>query len=1172
MIYNRFQFAANPFIKLGLLILLSLSLQQYSQAQISNLPPLIKAPVAPNIVFTLDDSGSMQWEAVPDTIINSSGAYNGFPIPISTYFLNRRDYPQTLGFGNTLNIARYRSSTVNALYYDPSTTYIPWVNSSNISMGNANPLAAQYNAMYPTGVTTLPTINLTSSSQKAATGCIQWVDADAGISTPDSVGCGGSTRRRDFYPAVYYRYNGGTGCNTNTLTCFTRVEIRSTTPTYPKAATRTDCVAANVCTYAEEIQNFANWFQYWRSRISVARGGVGQAFATQGTTIRVGYGAINEPNTVASGVKADFAGVNRTSFFDYLYRHPMPASGTPLRLAVDQVGQYFTRTDVNGPWQNIPGTGSTATDQATCRQNYHILMTDGYWNGSGAPSPRNGNIDNTVGPTINGPNNTSYRYQPARPYSDVTGGTLADIAMYYWNHDLRPDWTASRKNVPVNAADPAFWPHLVHFTVGLGVQATLNPDTDLPALTSGALSWSVPAADSPNNVDDLWHAAVNSRGQFFSASNPTDFAKALTDSLQTISNRVGSSAAVGSSSNVIRAGGSLYTSSYKTDDWSGEITQINLNPDGSLVTPPTGWKGTIPAPDDRNIYTYVDNIQRGQAFLYNNLTVTDQAYFNVAAATYTNVTGQNLLDYIRGKTFSGLRTRSSITPFGDFVNSAPQYIQAGEDEGYSFLPAASGGSTYAAYLVRKAGTPAVGNTPAVPGRTPMVYVGSNDGMLHALNGTTGIEAFAYVPKAIISNLPDLASPMYTHRFFVDATPHIGDAWLNGSWKTVLVGATGAGGRAVFALDVSNPSSFNRNDVLWELNSNDDGDIGYTIGTPQIGRTPQGDWVAVFGNGYNSDSKRAILFVVNLSNGSAVKIDTGVGNNSSPNGLATPRLLIGPDATIQAAYAGDLQGNLWKFDFTTSTTPQVAFSGNPLFTAAIGNVRQPITVQPEIVQHINGGFLLVFGTGKIFEDSDSTNVDVQSLYGIWDQIGIANVTPTRISNGQSALQQQSFTLIPQAPPAPTFYQLSNNIVDWNTRRGWFINLNVASGERVVINPQIIVDQTIFTTTIPSGSTDSCASDGYTTTISLSSLTGGSLPYRTIDTNRDGIIDLTDTLYSGIRGNLTFGTTVLSKGNTGITFQSNSNNPNDLGGPDGKGDKHGNLSAATLRLWRQILGKD
>lgn len=1171
MIIFRSSFYAKYLI-LGIASLLLLTVQQQAQSQISNLPPLVKAPIAPNIVFTLDDSGSMQWEAVPDAIINASGAYNGFPIPVGTYSQNSRAYPQTLGFGNTLNIARYRSSTVNALYYDPATTYTPWVDSNNVSMGNANPLAARYNAIYPSGVTTLATIDLTSSSQKAATGCIQWVDADAGISTPDSTGCGGSTRRRDFYPAIYYRYNGGAGCNTNTLTCFTRVEIRSTTPTYPKAGSRTDCVAPSTCTYAEEIQNFANWFQYWRSRISVARGGVGQAFATQGTTIRVGYGAINENNTVVSGVKADFAGTNRTAFFNYLYTHPMPASGTPLRLAVDEVGQYFTRTDVNGPWQNIPGTGSTSTDQATCRQNYHILMTDGYWNGSAAVSPRNGNVDNTVGPTINGPNNTSYRYQPARPYSDNTSSTLADVAMYYWNHDLRPDWAASRKNVPVNVADPAWWPHLVHFTVGLGVQATLNPDTDLPALTAGTLSWSVPAADSPNNVDDLWHAAVNSRGQFFSASNPTEFAQALRDSLQTISNRVGSSAAVGSSSNVIRAGGSLYTSSYKTDDWSGEVTQINLNPDGTFVTPPTGWKGTIPAPDNRNIFTYIDNIQKGQAFLYNNLAVTDQAYFNVAATSYSNITGANLVDYIRGKTFSGLRTRSSVTPFGDFVNSAPQYIQAGEDEGYSFLPASSGGSTYGAYLVTKAGTPAVGNIPAVPGRTPMVYIGSNDGMLHALNGNTGLEAFAYVPKAVMSVLPNLASPSYTHRFYVDATPNIGDAWLNGSWKTVLVSGTGAGARSVFALDVSNPSSFNRNDVLWELNSSNDSDIGYTIGIPQIGRTPQGDWVAVFGNGYNSTSNHAILFVVRLSDGTILrKIDTGVGSSSSPNGLATPRLMIGSDATIQAAYAGDLQGNLWKFDFTTST-PQIAFSGNPLFTAAIGNVRQPITVQPEIVQHINGGFLLVFGTGKIFEDSDSTNVDVQSLYGIWDQTGIANVTPTRISNGQSALQQQSITLITQPPPAPVFYQLTNNIVDWNTRRGWFVNLNVASGERIVLSPQIVIDQTIFTTTIPSGSTDSCASDGYTTTLSISSLTGGSLPYRTIDTNRDGKVDLTDSLYSGIRGDLTFGTTVLGKGNTGIVFQSNAKNPGNLGGISGGGEKHGNISIPTLRLWRQILGKD
>lgn len=1139
---------------------------QATNAQISNLPPLVKAPISPNIVFTLDDSGSMQWEAVPDANVTAS---NGFPVPVGIYSPGQRAYPSVMGFGNSLVIARYRSSAVNTIYYNPSVTYSPWANSTNGSFGNANPTAARFNPVDPgyTGALpqttpTLPTIDLTSSNQKAATGCATWIDADAGITAPDNVGCGGANRRRDFYPALYYRYNAGGACNTNTLACFTRIEIRPANAPFTNAGGRTDCANATSCTYSEEIQNFANWFQYWRSRVLIARGGVGQAFATQPNALRVGYGTINAANSVISGVKEDFAGANRTNFFTFLYGRPLPSAGTPLRLALDEVGQYFRQTGVNGPWQNIPGDATSG--QATCRQNFHILMTDGYWNGSAANSPRNGNVDNTAGPVINGPNGSTFQYQPSRPYRDNTGSTLADVALYYWANDLRPDWTAAQKNVPTSAADPAWWPHLVNFTVGLGVRATLNPATDLPALTAGTLNWPVPAADQPQNVDDLWHAAVNSRGQFFSAANPTDFARALTDSLQTISNRTGGAAAVGTSTSVIRSGGNLFTSNYRTDNWSGQIEQRNLDGDGNIVTSPAGWLGSAPAPASRQIFTYVDNTLRGRPFTYANLAASDRLYFDTAAATYTapTFTGANLVDYIRGENFTGLRQRSTSTPFGDFVNSAPQYVKAGDDEGYALLPAGTpGASTYNAYVAAKAN------------RTAMVYVGSNDGMLHALNGNTGIETFAYVPKAIMSTLPNLASPSYTHRFFVDGTPNIADAYISG-WKTVLVGATGAGGRSVFALDVTNPTSFSQSNVLWELNSANDGDIGYTIGVPQIGRTPQGDWVAIFGNGYRSNSNRAVLFVVRLSDGQILrKFDTGVGSASLRNGLATPKLLIGSDATIQAVYAGDQLGNLWKFDLTTNA---IAFSNTSLFTAVRSGVAQPITVQPEIVRHPNGGFLITFGTGKIFEDIDSTNTDVQSLYGIWDRTGIAAVTPTRVAS-RSLLQQQTFTRMTTG--TGVFYELTDNTVNWTNQRGWYIDLNVESGERLVINPQIFFDQAILTTTVPSGSTNSCASDGFSTTLSIRTLTGGRLPYRTIDVDFNGTINTTDAFYSGIRGELTFGTSVLTKGSNNKRYQINASNGSIITSPAptcpaGKicGQDGKILEAPTLRLWRQILGKD
>jgi len=141
-------------------------------------------------------------------------------------------------------------------------------------------------------------------------------------------------------------------------------------------------------------------------------------------------------------------------------------------------------------------------------------------------------------------------------------------------------------------------------------------------------------------------------------------------------------------------------------------------------------------------------------------------------------------------------------------------------------------------------------------------------MMHAFRSSDGGEDFAYIPKAVIPKLANLANSAYSHQFFVNSTANIKDAYING-WKTILVASTGAGGRGVFALNVSH-EIFTENDVLWEFNSENDSDLGYTIGTPQIGITPNGKWVAVFGNGYDSKSKEAILFVLSLESGQIIQ--------------------------------------------------------------------------------------------------------------------------------------------------------------------------------------------------------------------------------------------------------------------------------------------------------------
>ncbi|MCH8619690.1 PilC/PilY family type IV pilus protein [Undibacterium sp. TS12] len=1147
-------------------------------AGISQVPPLVKPNVPPNIFYTLDDSGSMMFEMMPDDIPKTGDPsldryWNGsswqpkgsemdnycagtghscwitnvFPKPANLYNVSGAgDYgianQVVVGFNHNITVARWRSSDVNKAYYDPKVLYQPWAAPAGGQMAAATPSSALYNPVAPSGGTNTNTIDLTNSVTFAA-GAYAWLKDDA--SDYD-------TGARTIFPALYYVYNGGGSCNTSTLSCFTRIEIKTGTTLPAKAPARTDC-PLTACTIAQELQNFANWFQYHRSRILTARGGSGQAFAKQSSTIRVGFGTINTNGTVINKISDDFSSTNKTNFLNTLYKQRMPAAGTPLRNAVDDIGQYFTDTSITGPWQTQNGVGLAST-QLTCRQNYNILMTDGYWNGAAAAGGRNANYDGTAGPTITGPSST-YTYAPAGPYSDSYSDTLADIAFYYWSRDLRPDWGAAKKNVPVSGADPAFWQHLVHFTVGLGVKGVLDPAVDLPALTSGTKQW--PDA-STNQVDDLWHAAVNSRGKYFSASNPTEFANALESSLNTISERVGDAAAVGTSSNTVRSGSSLYTSSYRTSDWSGQVVQRPLDADGNLTT--GGWTASAPAYATRkdNVYTYVDATLKGRKFELANIAPADLVSYTNEAATYSPlgaVTANNIIEYIKGGPDLGyLRPRTMA--FGDFVNSAPQYLKEGSNNGYNFLPAGAPekANPYNTFLSSKAT------------RTSMVYIGGNDGMLHALDGATGVEKFAYIPKAVVTNLPLLSRTTYGHRFYVDGTPSLGDYWDNG-WKTALVGTTGAGGRSVFALDVTDPNAFGASKVLWEITSANDGDLGYTIGNAQIGRMPNGDWVAIMGNGYESDNKHAVLFIIRLKDGVITKVDTGVGSAGTPNGLASPRLLYNVDSTIKTIYAGDLQGNMWKFNVSNSGTT-IAFSNTPLFRAIRSGKTQPITVQPDLIPHPKGGAMVLFGTGKIYETDDPLNVDIQSIYGVWDNFSVPSVTNNAITGSQSALQKQTLSV------SGSNYTVDSQAVDYTSKRGWYMDLDttLSTGERITIDPQVYFDEVIFTSIIPASALDTCSSDGKSTTFILRALTGGTFAYPVVDTTGDGKVDASDTVIAGKQGALTFGTTILKKGNKSIIYQPPSSGATDPGGPMPKKIDFSQNVSPSKRIWKQLLRTD
>lgn len=407
---------------------------------------------------------------------------------------------------------------------------------------------------------------------------------------------------------------------------------------------------------------------------------------------------------------------------------------------------------------------------------------------------------------------------------------------------------------------------------------------------------------------------------------------------------------------------------------------------------------------------------------------------------------------------------------GDIVNSRPVSSGPG-NEGWGRLPEPYGES-YSTYLD--------GNK-ADRGR--WVFAGANDGMLHAFNAENGVRAFSFLPYGVLQNLGLLAGADYndSHRFFVDGGLTVRDAYVDGGWKTILVGSLGAGGKSVFALDVTDPDSFSESDVLWEYNAEvaDDDDLGYTFGTPEITRLEDDTWVALFGNGYDSVNGDAVLYVVDLESGEV--IDDGrvrFSDDTEDNGLSSPAVLLDSQTQTHLArvYAGDLDGNIWRADSDESGMASVGF--NPLFTASSGgnggggngngngndndaedDSRRSITTKPTLAVSGRGGVSIFFGTGRLLSDTDRASDDVESFYSIRDD-------DEAVDSGDLS----SLTLSVNAEGV-------REIEDAGAGdKGWKLDLAVSgseNGERVLTNASITYGRLIFTTYEPAG--DVCSAE-------------------------------------------------------------------------------------------------
>jgi len=1066
-------------------------------------PLTVQKPLPPNITLMLDDSGSMAWDFMPDICyLNGVNCYAG-----------------------TINNNAMIDASNNGVYYNPTVTYMPPPKAdgtSYLSATSSSLTSAWINGFnHASG-----TVDLTSYGGWYDTGYVNY---------SSSVYNDGENFR-------YFQYSTGPASGPYTVHYVAASSCGSQTNCVVASDTSGTSAPAGIAAG----QNIANWFTYYHTRILMAKSGLMNAFVAIDPKFRIGFGSINgrnngglpSPQFSANGktiaeVKPFGDGSSSTDqkseFWTWLIGIN-PNYSTPLRGALDAVGQYYQQAQ---PWE----TSSTDTTELACRQSYTILTTDGFWNGTLSSGP--GNADGTAGPTNTGPNGQSYTYKNVAPYADSQSNTLADVAMKYWKSDLRPGTSGIANEVPPSTDDPAFWQHMTTFTLGLG----FTPVGITPAGTTiqqifdwangGApitgFSWPNPSPDSINNIADLAHAAVNGHGGFFSATSPQEFLSGVQEALKRATERVGTGASLAANSTQLKTGTVAYQANYFTSKWKGDLKAFAVDPNTGAIATTTTWSAVtaLPAAASRNIWSYnpQGNNAIHQFVAFKNSTTGSGSPPALSSAELSALGGsateqEHIVDYLRGdssleqKNIGGIY-RNRDTPFGDVVDSQPIFVGAPDPNEFS-NETFTGASDYLAYASNTAS------------RAPLIFVAANDGMLHALDASTGTETFAYIPAAVItSGLKQLADPNYgstvPHQYFNDGELTVADAYFSGAWHTVAVGTTGRGtAEAVYAFDITDPTNIK---FLWERSAGDgktnSNYIGQMTGKPIIAQTADGSWSVLIGNGYNSTAGVAALLQFNLADG-ALTVHTTTDTNTS-NGLAAPAVwLDNPTNGISTkAYAGDLDGHVWSFVLNNGSTATPSSTGSLLFTAkdASGNL-QPITAGMLAGKDpITGNVWVFFGTGEYLSSADLTNTATQSWYGLIVQSSDSTLVSS-LSTGRTALVQRSIvaetagdtTANPPVLPARAVTPPPTTS-DMTGKSGWYMDLtspvNGAEGERIVTPNQFQGNLLLGITRIPQA-VDLCNPSGRGWIMAIDPFTGTNPVSNFFDLNGDGLINSSDTI--------------------------------------------------------------
>jgi len=1131
-----------------------------------NSPLFTSTTAEPNIMFVIDNSGSME-HVVEESFTGDADKYdssvtyiNNCAAPVATnqkvyiYFTGGRPYVRFWYYKGTAYTVNYDAAnkTTGQICFDPTKNY-----SGNIHASNGT---------RPYSFTALYTGNF-----------LNWYFKYDNTNNGGSVGKNWTSTS-----ALADRYKPGTQIR--------RIIARDSMSSLVTSLEASDTnIRLGLATFYsgqgakifDEVQHLdVTQRNSINSHIQNLGDGGGTPLAE--TLHQVGRYFIGERGTVNPGNLVLGSTATTNGQYDgNLILHP---AATPTTSTDNVAFNYFSA-----------GNGGRTTPtfespiQYWCQNNFVVVMTDGLpTNDTVIPSVLQDYDSDCV--SASPACGTYDKKDTSLGYIYESGGSdyLDDVAQAMFEIDLRPDINDYNGNPVKN--------NVITYTIAFADQDALNNKLINDTGTQGG-------------------------GESISATDGQDLVNKFAQVTNSILATTSSAAAVTFNTSTLENGTNLFSAEFTTSSWNGEIASYPLDPStGNILSSctrdvdPGCWLASSHIDalayntasstfvDNRKVITYNPTSKKGIAFtapadftaptaneitpaMVDDLCVGPDAPANSGGCNFTvKADGQTyvdrIVDYIRGdRTFEKVSTtptfRARQTVLGDIINATPLFV--GKPQ-FAWPTPDITSNDFGATGNRYSDFQTLQNS-----RTKVLYASANDGMLHAFRTETvagvgnqaGDEVFAFIPSFVFSNqtnegLHNLAKPDYSHLYYLDLSPTVSDVYIKGKdasntttyqkstadWYTVLIGGSRGGAKkGIFALDVTDPltvTETNAEDkVLWEFTNSDDVDLGYTYSKPTIALTNAVDgaglhrWAAIFGNGYQNDSTavsngsscHAILYVIFLDGGldgtwtlgtdpstaDYMKIDTNVGATTAGdcNGLSTPTLAdTDGDQILDRVYAGDVQGNMWAFDFTCAggscgTSDFALAYTQPLFTTkdALG-VPQPIMVKPNVsintavntTSSNQPNFLISFGTGQYHNKDDNlVTTKTNTFYTIWDS-GTAGLTDDRSNSATSTLVGQVLTSVSSG----NFRTITSNVIDWTKQYGWYIDLNAANSpdaeERVVVDALILSNVVFFNTFVPNG--EICGFGGYGYLMSVNLTTGGASNKPVFDTNSDGVIDDSD----------------------------------------------------------------